>query len=223
MSSFSSCAAWLRGGLFMLAALIGAASAYAQPTASAAPVQAAVLAPSPAPAVSYYGFDFPGQIRVAGQHLLLNGVGGRSVPVIFMRVFAAALYLPERSSHPETIVSMAGAKRVEIRMNYGVDAVEFKKALVHGIEKNYSTEQQAVLAPRINAFAAIIDSFVKVKRGDVIAMDFLPRTGLVVSVNGQVKGQPIAGEDFYAAVLRIFIGERPAEKEMKARMLGLQK
>lgn len=172
---------------------------------------------------SYYGFDFSQQITVAEQALQLNGVGGRSVPVIYMRVFATALYLPQASSDVDSIIAMEGVKRIQIRMNYGVAGKEFKKALLRGIEKNYSPEAQAALAPRTQAFGAIIDSFGKVKSGDTINMDFLPKTGLVVSVNGQVKGQPIAGADFYAAVLRIFIGQRPAEAEMKQRLLGLKK
>lgn len=171
---------------------------------------------------SYYGFDFADEVELAGSTLALNGVGGRSVPVIFMRVFATALYVPQRSHQVETLLAMPGPKRIEIRMAYGVEAKEFKKALVRGIEKNHSAAEQAAFAPRTQAFSAIIDSFAKTKKGDVIHMDFVPKQGLVVSVNGVVKGQPIAGADFYAAVLRIFIGKRPAEEEMKQRILGLQ-
>lgn len=185
------------------------------------------LAQSPAPSTSqstkYYGHEFPQQVMVAEQTLQLNGVGGRSVPVIFMRVFATALYLPQAAHDSVSIIDMAGAKRIQIRMNYGVAAKEFKKALVRGIEKNHSPEQQAALAPRTQAFGKIIDSFGQVKSGDVINMDFIPNQGLIVSVNDKVKGQPIAGADFYAAVLRIFIGNRPAEQDMKERLLGLKK
>jgi hypothetical protein len=172
---------------------------------------------------AFYGHQFEQQISLGGQELQLNGVGGRSVPVIFMRVFATALYLPKTSHDADAIANMAGVKRIQIRMNYSVAAKDFKKALLRGIEKNYSPEQQAQLAPRTQAFGSIIDGFGKVKSGDVINMDFLPEQGLVVSVNGQAKGQPIAGADFYAAVLRIFIGQRPAEVEMKERILGLKK
>ena len=171
----------------------------------------------------YYGHEFPNQVTLDAQTLRLNGVGGRSVPVIFMRVFATALYLPEGAKDEASVLAMADAKRIQIRMNYGVAGKEFKKALIRGIEKNHSPEQQAALAPRTSAFAAIIDSFGKVKSGDVIDMDFLPTKGLVVSVNGQAKGEPIAGADFYAAVLRIFIGNRPAEKDMKERLLGAKR
>lgn len=172
---------------------------------------------------AFYGHKFDNTITLAQQALQLNGVGGRSVPVIFMRVFAAALYLPNTSHDPEAIINMAGAKRIQIRMNYGVDGKEFKKALIRGIEKNHSPEQQAAFAPRTQAFAAIIDGFGKVKSGDVINMDFVPGQGLIVSVNGKVSGQAIEGADFYAAVLRIFIGKRPAEEDMKERILGLKR
>lgn len=171
----------------------------------------------------FYGFDFADHARVAGQNLQLNGVGGRSVPIIFLRVFAAALYLPSASHDPEAIVKMDGAKRVQIRMAHGVGAQDFKKALLRGIEKNYSPQEQAAFAPRTQAFAAIIDSLEKVQAGDSIDLDFVPNKGLIVSVNGKAQGEPIAGTDFYAAVLRIFIGKRPAEQEMKERMLGLKK
>jgi hypothetical protein len=177
---------------------------------------------TPAPTV-FYGHQFEQQQTLDQQVLHLNGVGGRSVPVIFMRVFATALYLPNSAHEADAIINMAGAKRIQIRMNYGVAAKEFKKALLRGIEKNYSPQEQAALAPRTQAFGAIIDSFGKVQSGDVINMDFVPEQGLLVSVNGQAKGQAIAGADFYAAVLRIFIGKRPAEQDMKERLLGLKK
>ena len=115
----------------------------------------------------FYGFKFADPIELKGQSLQLNGVGGRSVPVIRLRVYATALYLPERSSDPQAIVAMAGAKRIQIRMAYGVAAKEFKKALVRGIEKNYSPAEQAAMQPRTQAFGAIIDGFVRVNGGDV--------------------------------------------------------
>ena len=182
---------------------------------------ALLLASSAWADTKFYGFKFADPIELQGQSLQLNGVGGRSVPVIRLRVFATALYLPEKCSDPQAITEMLGPKRLQIRMSYGVAAKEFKKALIRGIEKNYSPAEQAALQPRTQAFAAIIDSFVRVEGGDTINMDYVPGTGLVISVDGKVKGAPIAGADFYAAVLRIFIGERPTDPELKTRLLGL--
>ena len=96
---------------------------------------ALVLASSAWADTKFYGFKFADPIELQGQSLQLNGVGGRSVPVVRMRVYATALYLPEKSNEPEAIVKMLGPKRLQIRMAYGVSAKEFKKALVRGIEK----------------------------------------------------------------------------------------
>lgn len=194
-----------------------------QRSACALVLSLAISAMAAAPQTAFYGHKFDNTVTVDQQELHLNGVGGRSVPVIFMRVFATALYLPKAAHDPEAIIQMEGAKRIQIRMNYGVAGKEFKKALVRGIEKNHSPEQQAAFAPRTQAFAAIIDSLGKVKSGDVINMDFAPEQGLIISVNGKTAGAAIEGADFYAAVLRIFIGNRPAEQEMKERILGLKR
>ena len=51
------------------------------------------------------------------------------------------------------------------------------------------------------------------------AFDLAP-IGLVLSRNGAARGAPVTGEDFYAALLRCFIGVRPADAEMKIGLLG---
>jgi len=58
------------------------------------------------------------------------------------------------------------------------------------------------------------------KKGDVIDLDWLPGRGFVLSVNGKAKGEPFVGEAFYAAILKIYIGERPVDKKLKAGLLG---
>jgi len=39
-------------------------------------------------------------------------------------------------------------------------------------------------------------------------------------VNGKPVGAPVPGADLYAAMLNIFIGDRPVDAKMKAGMLG---
>ncbi len=54
----------------------------------------------------------------------------------------------------------------------------------------------------------------------MIDLDYLPETGTTVAVNGVAKGSPIAGADFYAAVLAIFVGARPVDGSLKKGLLG---
>ena len=39
-------------------------------------------------------------------------------------------------------------------------------------------------------------------------------------INGKPRGDPIAGDDFYAALLKMFIGERAVDKTLRAALLG---
>ena len=56
--------------------------------------------------------------------------------------------------------------------------------------------------------------------GDFVDLDWLPARGLVLSVNGKPRGEPFAGEAFYAAILKIFIGADPVDENLKAGLLG---
>ena len=48
----------------------------------------------------------------------------------------------------------------------------------------------------------------------------MPDTGTRITVNGQPKGASIPGEDFYAAVLRIWLGDKPVDADLKKGLLG---
>jgi hypothetical protein len=39
-------------------------------------------------------------------------------------------------------------------------------------------------------------------------------------VNGQPRGKPIPGDDFYRALLRIWLGDKPVDGDLKKGMLG---
>ena len=57
------------------------------------------------------------------------------------------------------------------------------------------------------------------KAGEVILLDFVPGSGTRVVVSSDTKGM-IPGEDFNRALLRIWLGENPADSSLKRAMLG---
>jgi hypothetical protein len=67
---------------------------------------------------------------------------------------------------------------------------------------------------------AILKSIGEGKKGDLINFDYTPEGGTRISVNGQAKGNAIPGEDFYSAVLRIWLGDKPADAGLKKALLG---
>jgi len=58
------------------------------------------------------------------------------------------------------------------------------------------------------------------KEKTVITLDFLPESGTRVTVDGEARGKPVPGEEFYAALLRIWLGQSPVDAGLKKAMLG---
>jgi hypothetical protein len=172
-----------------------------------------------ASAAEVEGHRFDDRIRVADTDLVLNGIGFRAV--LMFKAYAAALYMTEKADKPAAVLAVKGAKRIQIKMLLDVDAKEFTKAVNVGIPRNSTEAEGAALKDRIEQFDRSIDAVGKIKKGDVVTLDFVPGKGMVFSLNGAVKGQPIPGVDFYAGLLRIFIGDKPVDQKLKAGLLSL--
>lgn len=164
------------------------------------------------------GVRFDAQAQVAGQALQLNGTGLRALRIF--KAYAAALYLPQRATTADAVVAQAGAKRLQIRMLWGVPAAEFVKAFDLGVKRNHPLEVQARLAERVARFDALLAPLGKIASGDTVNLDFQPGQGLVFSLNGRTVGAPIPGDDFYDALLRVFIGEQVSDDKLRAGLLG---
>jgi len=182
---------------------------------------AAGLMATPAWALQYEGFDVPESVTLSGVPLVLNGVGMRAVAVL--KGYSAALYLSGKSQQPSEVLANTGPKRVQIRMllQISVGAEEFVKAINKGVQRNCGEAERLAVADRVAQLNANLRSVGKVSRKDLINLDYLPDKGLVLSVNGKVIGEPLPGADLYGAILKVFLGEQPVDKKLKAGMLGL--
>jgi len=164
------------------------------------------------------GETFDATARVGDSDLVLNGVGVRAVA--WFKGYAAALYLGAKAATPAQVLATPGAKRLQLRMLIDVPAKEFVKAVDVGIARNTPETEHAALAERRAAFDAQIEAFGTVAKGAVVDLDYLPGRGLQMSLNGRPAGAAIPGADFYAAVLLIFLGDKPVDKRLKAGLLG---
>ena len=164
------------------------------------------------------GIEVDEQVRLSNTDLLLNGAGVRKTH--FIKAYVASLHLPRRSTHVDEVVQMRGPKRLQMVMLVGVESKEFTKAMLKGMRRNSTEAELSRLQERMHVFEQIIDSMVSVKRGDVLWLDYLPDMGMVLSVNGQTRGMPIVGEDFYGKLLEVFIGAHVSDPPLKQHLLG---
>ena len=172
----------------------------------------------PASGAEVAGVRIEDKDRVANAELTLNGAGLRKRA--FFQVYAIGLYLPQKKTAAAEAVAAAGPKRVAIHMLRNVDAQSFTGALADGIRDNHGEAEAKGLEPRVKQLGAIMAELGEAKEGMRITLDWSPPAGTVVTVNGKATGNPIAGEDFYRALLRIWLGDNPVQADLKKALLG---
>ena len=111
-------------------------------------------------------------------------------------------------------------KRVVIHMLRDVDADQFSGALADGIKDNHGEAEAKALEPRVKQLAAVMAEMKEAKKGMRITLDWLSAAGTTVTVDGKATGLPIQGEDFYRALLRIWLGDKPVQDDLKKALLG---
>jgi hypothetical protein len=173
---------------------------------------------SVANAAEIAGVKLEDKIRVGSQEVVLNGAGVRTRA--FFKVYVGGLYLAEKKSAPAEVLALKGAKRVSMTLLRDLSAEQLSEALGDGVRNNHTEIEMEALKPRVDELLAIIKTIGAAKAGNLIALDFLPESGTRLSLNGEAKGNAIAGEDFYRALLKIWLGDKPVDSDLKKGMLG---
>jgi hypothetical protein len=170
-------------------------------------------------AATIEGQHFDDALKLDGGPVVLNGVGVRAAA--WFKAYVAGLYLPHKASEADTIYTTAGPKRIAVRMLVEASPGLLAKTFGDGIRKNYRDEALAALKDRMDAFDGQIRALPNgVAKGEEIDLDFKPSAGTRVLVAGKPIGDAIPGDDFYVALLKMFIGERAVDKNLRAGLLG---
>jgi hypothetical protein len=177
-----------------------------------------VFAGSAAAAVTVGGFPYDESSRAGSQDLKLNGAGVR-YKLIFP-VYSAGLYLNEKKKTPAEIYATPGAKRMRLVMQRTVNAEEFGQAFLAGIQQNSDKAERARLVEPLMKFGQLFATVPELKKGDTIAIDFIPGQGTVIQINGKQAAEPIAEPAFYTMLLKIWLGDKPADAKLKSALLG---
>jgi hypothetical protein len=169
-------------------------------------------------AVSIDGITFQDTAQVAGQTLQLNGAGKRVR--IIVDVYAMGLYVPKVDSSASALIPGAGPRSARIVLMRDLTGADFAEAMAKGIEQNHSSADLAKLQARLDELGTAMKAFGQLRKGTVVQMNQVPGTGLQVIVNGETKIKGIPGDDFYAALMRIWLGDKPADKDLKKALLS---
>lgn len=172
----------------------------------------------PALAIEAGDVRFDDRIVIGGAELVANGAGVRSK--FIFDVYAMALYLPAKAGSLDAALANKGSRRIAIQLLRDVSASDFLDGLRKGMQANLGEAELAALKGPIQQFAENIGGIGEVKKNTVVGIDFLPGTGTRVLVGGKAQGKDIAGEAFYDALLKIWLGNKPVQNDLKAKLLG---
>lgn len=169
----------------------------------------------PLHAREFNDLKFPDKVSLADTQLQLNGIGMRTK--FFFDIYIGALYTEAAAKTRDEVQAQKGPKRVLMHFVYGeVGSEKLVDGWTEGFEENQTEGQLKSLGERLEKFNAM---FTTVHKGDVVLLDYIPGKGTLVKIRGEEQGV-IEGEDFYSALLDVWLGEEPADDDLKEAMLG---
>jgi len=168
--------------------------------------------------VDVAGVKFDDTTKVAGKELMLNGAGVRSKLVF--KVYAAGLYLQEKETTVEGVLKAEGPRRMRLVMLRDITSDDFGNAFMSGLNNNVDKNDKTKITPQISKFGEIFAQFDALKKGDVLDLDWTPGAGTQCYLNGKKVGDLIPDMTFYNSVLRIWLGDKPADASLKPKLLA---
>lgn len=169
-------------------------------------------------ALDLAGAHFDERASLASTDLQLNGAGIRTK--LFFKVYAIGLYLPQKTDGAEAILATKGPRRIQIITLRDLTADQLTDALIEALKANHNEQDMSRLADRVERFRSTMLSIGKVAEKTLIRLDYLPASGTRLTVGNEQKGADIPGEDFYSALLRIWLGNAPAQADIKDKLSG---
>ncbi|KQV60955.1 lipoprotein transmembrane [Pelomonas sp. Root1217] len=173
---------------------------------------------SAAQAIEVGGLKFDDTVKVAGKDLKVNGAGVRVRIVV--KVYALVLYLPEKKDTTAGVLDTQGPRRFSLGLLREVTGDDLGQAFMAGITANTDKAERSKFVNQLAQFGEAFVNIPQGKKGDVITVDWIPDTGTVMALNGKPIGEPMKDVNFYNAILKIWLGDKPVDSSLKPALLG---
>lgn len=162
------------------------------------------------------GVTLDNNISVMGNELSLNGAGLREK--FWIDLYVGGLYTEARTKDAKMVINADKPMAMKLHI---VSARVTKDKMVDAVEdgfENSTNGKQESMRAEIDQFKGFFNE--EIVEGDIFTIAYVPNTGVVVMKNGKKKGS-IAGLDFKKALFGIWLGNNPADKDVKKGMLGM--
>ncbi len=165
-----------------------------------------------------HGVKIPDTVTVSGTKLMLNGAGTRYKGPF--KIYVADLYTSRPVKSLDELIAAPGPKRLTMTMLREIESGPFGKLLTRGVEDNVSKSEMSKLIPGLIRMGDIFTNVKVQSPGDVIIMDWIPGTGMIITAKSKVQGEPFKEPEFFKAMMSIWLGSSPADFKLKEALLG---
>jgi hypothetical protein len=172
---------------------------------------------TPAAALDIAGLRVPDAVKLGNADLVLNGAGIRTRAIF--KIYVGALYLTEKKSVAADALALKGSKRVALHLLRDLTAEQVGGALDNLVDNMTDAEREGFKGQMAD-LRATMESVGAAKEKSTITLDFVPEAGLRIALDGAQKGKTIPGEEFYRALLKLWLGDKPVDRSLKSGMLG---
>lgn len=176
---------------------------------------AAALFAAGAQAAEVGGVRLDDKASVGGKEVVLNGAGVRTK--VFFKIYVGSLYLPAKATSLARVLE-SSPRRVQLNLLRDLTADQFVDALTEGLKDNNTAAELAAVKAQTDQLITIMKAFGGVKEKDIVTLDLVDGA-TVIGLNGTAKGS-IPGEAFNRALSRVWLGNNPAQGDLKQAMLG---
>ena len=174
--------------------------------------------------VDVSGVPLEDTVTVGGQQLHLNGAGFRKRG--YFKIDVTALYLQQKATTLDAVENAPGAKRLQLVIQQDITGSQASRYFLIDFEASATPAEFAKLITEVSQVGDIYSALPKIKKGDVVTMDWIPGKGLIATLNGATltphgAPSPYMNSELLARVmLRMYIGGKtPAE--LHDNLLGL--
>ena len=92
---------------------------------------------------------------------------------------------------------------------------------MYGLRANNNEAQVARVKTQTDELMGMIRAIGTAKHGTSIVLDYAPSLdGTTLIVDGKAAGKPMAGEEFFRCLMRIWLGDKPVQEDLKRALLG---
>ena len=158
----------------------------------------------------------PNTLEFNNETLLLNGAGIRKKAMV-LKLYSGGLYLPSKTKDAAAIIGADQNQAIQLVITSSfVSSEAMSEAVEDGFEASTMGNTDA-LATEIKTFMDFFSE--EIVEGDTYNITYQTGKGVVCYKNNKELGS-IKGMDFKKALFGIWLGENPADSNLKSGMLG---